>query len=146
MRLLARLVAVAVAGAAGVAVGVIGAFVHRMSGSVLGFTVPFGLLPALAALAALLLLTGNVVLSRLALVAPGIGWAVGVFPMAMPRPEGDLVVAATLSGYVFLLGGAVLIGLCIALPYAPATRQPVDDGAVAYHGGLPGPVRRGAPT
>lgn len=112
-----RAAALLVAGAIGIGVGVLGAFVHGMSVRVIGVSLSVGVLPALAGLAALLVLTGLLLRSRLALLAPAVGWAVAVFPLAVPRPEGDLVVAGTVGGYVFLLGGALLIGMCMTLPY-----------------------------
>lgn len=112
-----------VAGALGIGVGLLGAFVHAISVRALGIALPVGLLPALAGHGALLVGTGILLRSRLVLMAPAGGWALGVFPLAVPRPEGDLVVAATLPGYVFLLGGAVLIGACLTVPYGEPPRR-----------------------
>ncbi len=117
MRTVLRVLAVVVAGGLGIGVGLLGAFVHSMSVRMLGVSAPLGLLPALGGIGALLVTTGTVLRSRLPLLAPAAGWALAVFPMAVPRPEGDLVVAATAAGYLFLLGGAVLIGACLTLPY-----------------------------
>jgi len=88
-----------------------------MALQVQGVSVPVGLLPALAGLAGVLLLTGAVLRSRVLVLVPAAGWATGVLPLAIPRPEGDLVVAGTLSGYGLLLGGALLIGICMTPPY-----------------------------
>lgn len=117
MRTLVRVLGALVAGALGIGVGLLGALAHSMSVRMLGLSLPVGLLPALAGLAGLLVGTGTILRSRLVLLAPAAGWALAVFPLAVPRPEGDLVVAASASGYVFLLGGAVLIGACLTLPY-----------------------------
>lgn len=128
MRLLARTFAILVAGVLGVGVGVLGAFVHNTSVRAAGVSLSVGVVPALAGLAALLFLTGTVLRSRLPLLAPSVGWAVGVFPLAVPRPEGDLVVAGTIGGYVFLLGGALLVGMLMTLPYgesSPRGRPPL---------------------
>ena len=73
--------------------------------------------------AAAYLLAGWLLRNRLAVLAPGAGWLVPVLVLSVPRPEGDLVVAANLAGYVFLLGGSVLIGLGVALP----VREPGAD-------------------
>lgn len=120
MRVVLRVLGAVVAAALGIGVGLLGAFVHSVSVRALGISAPVGLLPALVGLGALLVVTGTVLRSRLALLAPAAGWAVAVFPMAVPRPEGDLVVAANAAGYLFLLGGAVLIGGCLTLPYGGA--------------------------
>jgi hypothetical protein len=63
-----------------------------------------------------LAIAGNVVLARLAGeltgrpllgALPPVLWLVVVLVLAVPRAEGDLVVPGTLTGLVFLFGGAV---------------------------------------
>lgn len=125
MSLPAKVASAAVAGAVGIGVGVLGAFVHDISVRAAGLDLPVGLVPALAGLGALLVLAGVVLRGRLPVVAAAIGWTAGVFPMAVPRSEGDLVVAGTLAGYLFLLGGALLIGVCLTLSYDDRPTAPL---------------------
>lgn len=142
MRLLARALAVLVAGLVGLGVGVLGAFVQSMSAHVLGVRLPYGLLPALAGLGAVLVLTGVVLRQRLPVLAPALGWAVAVFSLAVPRPEGDLVVAGSVSGYLYLLGGALLIGVCLTFPYGgPPSPRPVDHRTSRLLSAQPRPSR-----
>jgi hypothetical protein len=103
--------------AVGTVTGVAGSFLHDVSVEVLGVDLPLGLAAALVAAFAAYVLAGWVLRNRLAVLAPGVGWLVPVLALSLPRPEGDLVVAANLPGYVFLLGGSAMIGLGIALPY-----------------------------
>jgi len=129
VRLPATVVSVAIAGVLGIGVGVLGAFVHSISVSALGVDLPVGLVPALAGLGALLVASGAALRSRVPVIGASIGWAVGVFAMAVPSNEGDLVVAGTMGGYLFLIGGALLIGGCLTLAYdQPATRGPRVGG------------------
>ena len=132
MRTFGRVVLLVLLAAVGGVVGVVGSFVHDASFEVAGVGAPVGLLLALGLAAAAHLLAGWLLRSRLAVLAPGTGWLVPVLVLSVPRPEGDLVVAAGLSGYVFLLGGSVLIGLGVAMPYADRRRPPVPyDGGSA---------------
>jgi len=52
-----------------------------------------------------------------------IGWLVAVLVLASRRPEGDLVVPGSVAGYVWLLGGTLLAGVCVALPYSGARAE-----------------------
>jgi hypothetical protein len=75
------------------------------------------LLLALVAAASVYVLAGWLLGNRLAVLAPAVGWLIAVLVLSAPSGDGDLVVAANVSGYVFLLGGATVIGLAIAFPY-----------------------------
>jgi Family of unknown function (DUF6113) len=102
---------VVAAALAGATAGVLGSFVHALE---VGW-VPVGLLVGLA-------LSGSVVMScrllagRSAAVAAALGWLVAVLVLSGQRPEGDLVVANTAAGQVWLFAGTALVGACIALP------------------------------
>lgn len=113
--------------AVGVTAGVVGSFVHDFAVDVLGLGLPVGLVLALGLAAAAYLLAGWTMRNRLAVLAAGAGWLVPVLTLSMPRPEGDLVVAANLTGYVFLLGGSILVGLAVVLPYGSreSAKRPV---------------------
>ncbi|TDD77803.1 DUF6113 family protein [Actinomadura rubrisoli] len=51
---------------------------------------------------------------RLGAMVPAVVWGIAVFAMSMQRPEGDLVVPATLAGYVYIIGGMVAAVLAVA--------------------------------
>lgn len=119
-----RIVGLVVAFALGTLVGVLGAFVHSMQPRVLGIPLPAGLLLALAAHVGVLVSTGLLFRTRVAIAAPAAGWLIAAFLFSIARPEGDLVVTASFVGYGFLLGGAILIGLSLAVQYAPLPSRP----------------------
>jgi hypothetical protein len=121
VRTLGKVALVVALAAVGAVVGLVGAFVHDASVEVLGVRVPVGLLVALGLAAATYALVAWTLHSRLAVLACGLGWLLSVFVLSVRRSEGDLVVGANLPGFVFLLGGSVLIGLGIALPYGNRT-------------------------
>lgn len=122
MRTLGKVVLLGLLATVGAVTGVVGAFVHEFSAEVAGIGLPVGLLLALGPAAAVYVLAGWLLRSRLAVLAPGTGWLLPVLVMSVPSPEGDLVVAANPAGYAFLLGGSVLIGLAVALPYGSLGR------------------------
>ncbi len=124
-----RALLLAAAVTAGAAAGLLGSFVHPLS--VLG--VPVGLLLALG-LTAGVCVTGGLLLGRPAAIAAAVGWVAIVLLLASPRPEGDLVVPASATGYGWLLGGTLLAGCCLALPYPRASRRTARPSATADGG------------
>ena len=115
-RLRRPLLAVA-AVAAGAAAGVLGSFVHPLR--LLG--VPVGLAVGLALTGAVVAGAGAATAGRGGAAAAGVGWLLPVLALSAPRPEGDLVVAGNPLGYAWLLGGLVVVGGGLALPYAGRT-------------------------
>lgn len=101
------------AAAAGAGAGVLGSFVHPLVLAGL----PVGLAVA-AALSAGVFVTSGLLLGRPGAAAAALGWLVAVLVLASRRPEGDLVVPGSVAGYVWLLGGTLLAGVCVALPYS----------------------------
>ncbi|MGW4804235.1 DUF6113 family protein [Kitasatospora sp. NPDC004272] len=114
----------------GAAVSVCGAFVQTLWGGA-------GVVLALAGCAGLfyggLRATGTKLGAGCALG----GWFLVLAALLAPRPEGDLVLSATPSAYLYLFGGAVLGVVCATLPTrsgflfgvpAPEPRRPVKDG------------------
>ena len=99
------------AAAAGGTAGVLGSFVHPFA---VGW-VPVGLLVGLA-LSGSVVVTAGLVAGRSASVAAALGWLAVVLVLAGQRPEGDLVVANTVAGQVWLFAGTALVGACIVLP------------------------------
>jgi Family of unknown function (DUF6113) len=99
----------------GFAIGVLGTFVHSATIRPLGLPLPVGLAVALASEAALLLAGGAALGNRWGTAIPALTWTLTVLMFTLPRPEGDLIVAANLLGYAFLLLGTVLAGLVVSL-------------------------------
>jgi hypothetical protein len=99
------------AAAAGATAGVVGSFVHPYA---VGW-VPVGLLVGLA-LSGSVVVTARLLAGRSAAVAAAVGWLAVVLVLAGQRPEGDLVVADTVAGQVWLFAGTALVGACIVLP------------------------------
>lgn len=100
--------------AVGFAAGLLGSFVHplRLAG------LPVGLGLGLVLSAVTFTSYGALVRRRTGAAAAALGWLAPVLLLSTPRPEGDLVVAGNPLGYAWLLGGTLLAGLCIAVPYA----------------------------
>jgi hypothetical protein len=102
---------VVAAAVAGVAAGVLGSFVHPLE---VGW-VPVGLVVGLA-LSGSVVVLARLLAGRSAALAAGAGWLAAVLVLAGQRPEGDLVVANTVAGQVWLFAGTALVGACIVLP------------------------------
>lgn len=102
----------------GLAVGVLGAFVHAATWDVLGISVPIGLVLAVAAGAVVLLLARRWAQSRWGIAVVLAAWLAPVLPLSQVTGEGDLVLAADGPGVAYLvlvtLLGAVSIGMPLA--------------------------------
>lgn len=124
-RLLLHVLAVA----AGVAVGLLGSLVHpvRVAG------IPVGLVIALLLSLTVFVGCGGGLRSRGGAAAAALGWLGPVLLLSTPRPEGDLVVPGNALGYAWLLGGTVLAGLAVAVPYGD---HPGGAGAASGTGDL----------
>jgi hypothetical protein len=97
----------------GLLVGGLGAFAYATR--IHGLTV--GVVVALLAEGGVVAAAGVWNAARTAAVLPALGWVVSVLVFASERPEGDLIIAATDVGYGYVLGGLLLLGGLIALPY-----------------------------
>ncbi|MFD8483164.1 DUF6113 family protein [Kitasatospora sp. NPDC059673] len=114
----------------GAAVSVCGAFVQAL-------WAPLGVLLALLACGGLFYGGLRATGTKLGAGAPLAGWFLVLAVLLAPRPEGDLVLAATATAYAYLFGGSVLGVVCATLPTrsgflfgvpAPQPRQAVKDG------------------
>ncbi len=114
-----RVLLLVTAAAAGAVAGLLGSFVHAIAPAGL----PLGLLLG-AALSAAVFVTAGLALGRPGAVTAAVGWLVLVLALATQRPEGDLVVTGSAAGYLWLLGGTLLAGACIAPRYRPGDRRP----------------------
>lgn len=101
----------------GLAVGVLGSFVHGVG----PVAAPLGLLWAYAMTAAVLALGRLVTGGRSGAAAVSGGVVLALLLLSAPRPEGDLVVTGSLVGYAWLLGGLVVCAVGIGWPTAAAT-------------------------
>jgi len=110
----------------GVLVGGVGAFVHNVRATVGGLDVPCGLVAALCGSVGLFVLARRVLASRVGVAAAGAAWLVTALLGSVKRPEGDLVIANTVVGYIYLWGGAILAAVAVTLPTAtlPAATPP----------------------
>lgn len=109
-----RVIVHGVAVVAGAAAGVLGSFVHAYT----THRVPVGLLVALALSLAVFGTAGLAGRARSGTLAAAAGWLLAVAYLSLQRPEGDLVVPASTLGYCWLLGGTLVAGVAIALPYS----------------------------
>jgi hypothetical protein len=125
----ARALLLAGAVVAGAVAGLLGSFVHPLT----VLRVPVGLLLALG-LSAGVFVTAGLLRGRPAAVAAAVGWVTVVLLLASPRPEGDLVVPASATGYGWLFGGTLLAGCCVAVPYQRAARRTAQPSATADGG------------
>jgi hypothetical protein len=106
----------------GLVVGGLGAFAYATR--VHGLTV--GVVVALLAQSGVVAAAGVWNAARSAAALPVLGWVVSVLVFASERPEGDVIIAPTPLGYVYLIGGLVLLGGLIALPYERIAAWPRD--------------------
>ncbi|MEV3922939.1 DUF6113 family protein [Actinomadura coerulea] len=97
--------------------GVVGSFAQDWS---LG-PVPLVALVLVALVFVMAWASGRAMGGRLGAFIPVLAWGVVVFVLQMRRPEGDLVVAATLPGYLFVIGGmvAAVVGIMLVPPARP---------------------------
>lgn len=108
------------------AAAIAGAFVHPATAQMGGMDIPYGVVIALAGLAAVMVIAHAAVASRAGKALVAMGWLAPVFVLSQARSAGDLVVAADLRGLVFLYGGVLLVGIFVGLPVA---RRPQKTGA-----------------
>lgn len=118
---------------AGALVGVVGSFQHGNEFYLGGVGVPFGLVLGLVLTALVTVTAGLGTRSRSGAGLALAGWVLSVLLMSSQRPEGDLIVAATPLGMIWLFGGTVLGGICLAWPY----RRAVAGAAPALQPGQP---------
>ncbi|WP_405011744.1 DUF6113 family protein [Kitasatospora sp. NBC_01539] len=93
----------------GCAVSLCGAFVQAL-------WPPFGVLLAVLASAGLFYGGLRATGTKLGAGIPLAGWFVMLMVLMAPRPEGDFVLAADLTSYVYLFAGAVSGVVCATLP------------------------------
>ncbi|MBG6087267.1 DUF6113 family protein [Actinomadura viridis] len=114
-----------VSGAAYAALGVLGAVIGLIGSFAQEWTagpVPVAGLVLIAVNFGTALAAGRAMGGRLAAAIPTLVWAAVAFAMSVRRPEGDLVVPGTLTGYLFIIGG--LVAGVAAVSLVPSRRPP----------------------
>lgn len=100
--------------------GVVGSFAQDWSVG----PVPLAAIVLVGLVFAMAWLSGRGMGGRLGATVPAVVWGLVVFVLSMRRPEGDLVVPATLAGYVFIIGG--MVAAVIGIMLVPPARPPGD--------------------
>jgi Family of unknown function (DUF6113) len=124
---------------AGAAAGLLGSFTFAYTYDGL----PVGLAVAMALSLTVFVAAGLALRSRAAAASAAAGWLVLVLILSRYGPGRDLVVPATTLGMIWLLVGAVVAGLSLAVPYAaPAldrnrSRKPTQAPSVESSGTAP---------
>ncbi|WP_157430508.1 DUF6113 family protein [Actinomadura macra] len=114
-----------VSGAAYAALGLLGGVVGLLGSFAQDWTpggVPAVAIVLVALVFAMVRLSGWGMGGRLGATIPAVVWGIVVFVMSMQRPEGDLVVQATLAGYVYIIGG--MVAAVLGVVRVPATGPP----------------------
>ncbi len=109
--------------ALGMIVGLGGAFLQARTVG-LGVRWPLGALFALVVLGAVALSAGILARSRLGLGMVAAGWVISVLIFTAGRPEGDVVIAADVPGYLYLFGGVTALGVLSAVPFSARAAAP----------------------
>ncbi|MEO7979840.1 MAG: DUF6113 family protein [Sporichthyaceae bacterium] len=115
---------------AGAAAGLLGSFGHALEPVAL----PLGLLVGWG-LSVAVFVTCGLVAGRPGAAAAVGGWLVVVLLLSTQRPEGDLVVAGSAVGYLWLLGGFVLAVGCLVPRYVRGGRPPARLPSADAEGG-----------
>lgn len=100
---------------------------------------PLGLLLAVGGAVGLFWGGALALRGKLGAVVPACAWALTVLALTTTRGAGDFLFASGAGSYLFLFGGMLAAGLCVAL--APTAHQPFAVGAPGRSG-----VRTGRDT
>ncbi len=104
------LLAYPLAVAVGVLVGLCGSFFQQRG--------PVASVLAVLVTAVAIVLSGVATAARTGAVLAFLGWFLTVTALSLGRPEGDVVIAASSRGYVWIYGGA-LVGAAAMVPNYP---------------------------
>ena len=110
--------------AAGVAVGISGAFVQADRIHVAGHWIVYGVALAATTLLLTALSIARYFQSRLASLGTAIGWVAGTVVAALPTASDDMVLSSRTSTTVYALVGAVVAAMSASLP----VMKPLDEG------------------
>jgi hypothetical protein len=113
-------------------VGVAGSFVQAMDAYVGDVRLPWGVVLAIGATAALVLLARATTSSRWSVGLVAAGWLAGVIPFTFHRPEGDLVIQSGMTGLLFLVAGVVVagVGLGLSAPSANSVESAAESDTI----------------
>ena len=123
----------------GLLLGLVGTFAHGLgnlvlSGSGMFSRLPIGALVMIILTGGLSWLAGFGMRTRMAAGLIGVPWLLVSYFFALPRAEGDVVIAGDLAGGVYLYGGLLLVAIAIFLT-PPARRTPSGSPAAPLLGG-----------
>jgi hypothetical protein len=110
-------------------------FVHPTTVTFATLRLPVGLALALGGTAGVLAMGTLLSRTRWGSGAVATAWLVTVVMLALPRPEGDVVIAQDAVGLTFLAVGVVLVGVAVGLP---AGGLGYDDRLAAVSPQVPG--------
>lgn len=125
---------------AGLLVGVIGTFKHRVGVSVAtGAGLPVGLVLCLAMVLVFLIALRLASPARWIAAAGAVGVVAAVAVLALPGPGGSRVVLQDVAGITWLVGPVVLAAVVVAWPRRAGRRprRPASDGAGGILGDRP---------
>jgi len=122
----AKVIACALAGLIGIALGGIGTVNHQLVLSVGDARLPSGVTVALVLVAALMMGLRLVFVSRVVALAAGLGILLAVALLTVGGPGGSVLVPANPAGYVWSYGAAMVVALVLVWPNlsALASRNP----------------------
>ncbi|WP_051712841.1 DUF6113 family protein [Spirillospora albida] len=112
-----------VSGAAYAVLALLGSVVALLGSFCIGWTVagvPAAAIAAVVVVFGLVRAAGWGMGGRLGALIPAVVWGLVVFVMSMRRPEGDLVVPATVAGYIYIIGG--MVAAVIGVARVPSAR------------------------
>lgn len=109
---------------AGIAVGLLAGFLHALRTPVGGFSVPWGVVVALALV--VLLVRGAVELTRGRWAGwwAFAGWLLATVALSVEGPGGDLVISAGARPLAYLFGGVILGSAAASIPPRRAAGAP----------------------
>ncbi len=109
--------------ALGFVIGVGGSFLQAATVG-LGVRWPLGALFSVLVLGAVGFSAGLLTRSRLGLGMVAAGWVISVLVFTAGRPEGDVIIAADVPGYLYLFGGVLTLGVVSVVPFAAVPPPP----------------------
>lgn len=125
-----RILSCALAAGVGVAFGALGTIMHNSTWDLGAFSVPWGLILALVAVAALITGLRLILGGRLVASFAAAGVVVAVFVLSLRSPGGSVLVPDGLLGQIWSIAPALIAALVLTWPQAPRPK-PASPAAAA---------------